>query len=193
MGKFICLVVCCQYASSMVTNDLISFNCLNYLNALKSKFWPFSVCFKHHHHHHHNHHQQQQQHNGSTKSTWLAACLRWIQHHILSVTFPGKASCFHSYHAVYDVYKWSTLWWYSFVGTLHIIMQSWRKALNTQNACQICSVKSVSKISSIVANISFTIYGGVCCQLTHFSFVACLNNWIVLLIIFNENVVTNSP
>ena len=62
-----------------------------------------------------------------------------------------------------------TVWFYALAGTLlHviiIIMQSCLKAFNIQNACQIYSVKCVSKMKSILTIILYAIYGALCYQL----------------------------
>ena len=61
---------------------------------------------------------------------------------------------------------------YSFVCTVHhliiVIVQTYRKALNLQNACQIYFVECVSKIKHILSVIHYTICGTVCFQFTHF-------------------------
>ena len=78
-----------------------------------------------------------------------------------------------------------SLWWvqifgyvllcrsYSFGCTLHhliiIIVQTYLKALNLQNACQIYFVECVSKIKHILSVIHYTICGALCFQFTHFS------------------------
>ena len=78
-----------------------------------------------------------------------------------------------------------SLWWvqifgynlacrsYSFVCTVHhlisIIEQTYLKALNLQNACQIYFVECVSKIKHILSVIHYTICGAVCFQFTYFS------------------------
>ena len=78
-----------------------------------------------------------------------------------------------------------SLWWvqifvyvlacrsYSFVCTVHhliiIIVQTYLKALNLLNACQIYFVECVSKIKHIISVIHYTICGAVCFQFTHFS------------------------
>ena len=78
-----------------------------------------------------------------------------------------------------------SLWWvqifeyvlacrlYSFVCTVHhliiIIVQTYLKALNLKNACQIYFVECVSKIKHILSVILYTICGAVCFQFTHFS------------------------
>ena len=62
---------------------------------------------------------------------------------------------------------------YSFVCTVHhlisIIVQTYLKALNLKNACQIYFVQCVSKIKHILSVIHFTICWAVCFQFTHFS------------------------
>ena len=77
------------------------------------------------------------------------------------------------------------LWWvqifghvlacrsYSFICTVHyliiIIVQTYLKALNLWNACQIYLVECVRKIKHILSVIHYTICGVVCFQFTHFS------------------------
>ena len=67
---------------------------------------------------------------------------------------------------------------YLFVCTLHypiiIIMETYLKALNMQNACQVYSVKCVFKIKSIIFH---TIYRDAYFLPTHFSFDECGNIW----------------
>ena len=62
---------------------------------------------------------------------------------------------------------------YSFVSAVHhliiIIVQTYLKALNLYNACQIYFVECVSKIKHILFVIHYTICGAVCYQFTHFS------------------------
>ena len=81
------------------------------------------------------------------------------------------------------VFMWS-LWWvhifgcvlayrsYSFVCTIHhliiIIRQTYLKAFNLWNTCQIYFVECVSKIKHILSVIHYTICGAVCFQFTHF-------------------------
>ena len=61
---------------------------------------------------------------------------------------------------------------YSFVCTLHhliiIMVQTYLKALNLYNACQIYFVECVSKIEHILSDMHYTIYGTACFQFTHF-------------------------
>ena len=82
-----------------------------------------------------------------------------------------------------------SLWWvqifgyvlacrsYSFVCTVHdliiISVQTYLKALNFYNACQIYFVKCVSKIKHILSVIHCTICRAVCFQFTHF----CCDDW----------------
>ena len=62
---------------------------------------------------------------------------------------------------------------YSFVCTVHhfiiIIVQSYLKTLNLQNACQIYFVECVSKTTHILSVINCTICGAVCFQFIYFS------------------------
>ena len=78
-----------------------------------------------------------------------------------------------------------SLWWvqifgyvlasksHSFVSTVHhliiIIVQTYLKPFNLQNACQIYFVAYVSTIKHILSVIHYTICGAVCSQFTHFS------------------------
>ena len=61
----------------------------------------------------------------------------------------------------------------SFVCWLHhliiIIMQTYLKALNYQNACQVYAAECVSNIKTILSIIVYSIYGAVRFQLTQFS------------------------
>ena len=50
-----------------------------------------------------------------------------------------------------------------------IIMQTYLKALNYKNACQVYDAECVSKIKTILSIIFYSIYGAVCLQLTQFS------------------------
>ena len=62
---------------------------------------------------------------------------------------------------------------YSFLCIVHhliiIIVQTYLKALNLKNACQIYFVQCVSKIKHILSVIYFTVCWAVCFQFTHFS------------------------
>ena len=71
-------------------------------------------------------------------------------------------------------------WWsYSFICTIHhptiIIIQTYLKVLNFQNACQVHSVKCVSKIRSVLCVIYHVIYGAVCILLIQLSDDDCVN------------------
>ena len=82
-----------------------------------------------------------------------------------------------------------SLWWvpifgyvlacrsYSFVCTVHhliiIIVQTYLKALNLSNSCQIYFVECLSKIKHILSVIHYTICGAVCFQFTHL----CCDDW----------------
>ena len=61
---------------------------------------------------------------------------------------------------------------HSFVCTVHhliiIIVQTYLKALNLWNTCQIYLFECVSKMKHILSVIHYTICGAVCFQLTHF-------------------------
>ena len=69
------------------------------------------------------------------------------------------------------VLTWRT---YLFICTLHhliiIIVQTYLKTSNSQNACQIYFVKCVSKIKHILSVIHYTMCGTVCFQFTHFPY-----------------------
>ena len=78
-----------------------------------------------------------------------------------------------------------SLWWvlifgyvlscrsYSFVCTVHrltiIVVQTYLKALNLKNACQINFVECVSKLKHLLSVIHYTICRAVCFQFTRFS------------------------
>ena len=114
-----------------------------------------------------------------------------------SVTYciyvPGKPGiCFRRYCAVYDECKYSDSFWLAdrirlFVQSVHhliiIIVQTYLKALNIQNTCQIYFVECVSKIKHILSLIHYTICGAVCFQFTHFSCDDWDNIYILCLII----------
>ena len=73
----------------------------------------------------------------------------------------------------------------SFVCRLHhliiIIMQTYLKALNYSNACQVYAAECVSKIKKILSIIFYSIYGAVCLQLTYFSCDDRENVYFILL------------
>ena len=95
-----------------------------------------------------------------------------------------------------------SLWWvqifgyvsacrsYSFVCTVHhliiIIVQTYLKALNLLNACQIYFVQCVSKIKHILSVIHYTLCGAVCFQFTDFSCHDWENIYFVLLSLSSE-------
>ena len=76
-------------------------------------------------------------------------------------------------------------WSCSFVCKLHIliiiIMQTYLKTLNCQNAFQVHAAECVSTIKKIISIIFLSIYGAVYFQLTHFSYVDCENVYCILL------------
>ena len=76
---------------------------------------------------------------------------------------------------------------YSFNCTLHhviiIIVQTFLKALNLQNACQIYFVECVKKIRSILSVVHYTIRVPVCFQFTHFPCDDWENIYILCLIV----------
>ena len=90
-------------------------------------------------------------------------------------------------------YVWSSRS-YSFVCTLHhliiIIVQTYLKTLNLQNACQIYFVECVSKIRHILSVIHYTIRGAVCFQFTHFLVMIERIYIICLIIIIKSEVWT---
>ena len=73
----------------------------------------------------------------------------------------------------------------SFVCRLHhliiIIMQTYLKALNYWNACQVYDADWVSKIKKIISIIFYSIYRAVCLQLTQFSCDDRENVYFILL------------
>ena len=105
---------------------------------------------------------------------WYVCCIIFC--HLLHIR-SGKTG------NLFSLLLWS-LWWvqifgyvlacrsYSFVCTVHhliiIIVQTYLKALNIYNACQIYFVECVSKIKHILSVIHYTICRAVCFQLTHF-------------------------
>ena len=48
-------------------------------------------------------------------------------------------------------------------------MQTYLKALNYYNACQVYATECVSKIKTILSIIFYSLYGTVCLQLSRFS------------------------
>ena len=62
---------------------------------------------------------------------------------------------------------------YTFVSTVHhliiIIVQTYPKALNLKNSCQMYFVECVTTIKHILSVTYDTIYGAVCFQCTHFT------------------------
>ena len=60
-------------------------------------------------------------------------------------------------------------------------MQTYLKALNYWNACQVYAAKCVSKIKTILSIIFNSIYGAVCLQLTQFSCDDRENVYFILL------------
>ena len=73
----------------------------------------------------------------------------------------------------------------SFVCRLHhliiIIMQTYLKALNYYNACQVYAAECVSKIKTILSIIFYSIYGAMFLQLTQFSCDDRENVFFILL------------
>ena len=110
----------------------------------------------------------------------VVVCLRCLLHHMLSLI----AYAFRENREIVSLLLCS-LWWvqifgsvlacrsYSFVCTVHhliiIIVQTYLKALNLLNACQIYFVECVSKIKHIISVIHYAICGAVFFQFTHFS------------------------
>ena len=62
-----------------------------------------------------------------------------------------------------------------------MIMQTYLKALNYWNACQVYAAECVSKIKTILSIIFYSIYGAVCLQLTQFSCDDRENVYFILL------------
>ena len=60
-------------------------------------------------------------------------------------------------------------------------MQTYLKALNYWNACQVYAAECVSKIKPILSIIFYSIYGAVCLQLTHLSCDDRENVYFILL------------
>ena len=108
----------------------------------------------------------------------VVVCLRCLLHHILSLFVYTKTGNLFSLLLC-------SLWWvqifryvlacrsHSFVCTVHhliiIIVQTYLKAMNLSNACQIYFVQCVSKIKHILSVIHYTSCGAVCFQFTDFS------------------------
>ena len=60
-------------------------------------------------------------------------------------------------------------------------MQTYLKALNYQNACQVYAAESVSKIKAILSIIYYSIYGALCLQITQLSCDDRENMYVILL------------
>ena len=107
-------------------------------------------------------------------------CLRCLLHHILSlIIYTFRENREFVFIIIFVLVCRS----YSFVCTAHhliiIIVQTYLKALNLQNACQIYFVECVSKIKNILSVIHYTICGAICFQFTPFSCDDCENIYTV--------------